>query len=254
MAHTDLPLSQHADEIRLNIERWNAKPSLRACYEAFYSRIVANFNTAISGLDVEIGAGIGNFKKFYPDVISTDVFPHPWVDQVEDAYSLSFADGSVRNLVLFDVFHHLRHPGRALEEFRRVLAPGGRVLIFEPDMGLLPRLVYGLGHHEPLGLDKTIQWTTDTDGTGESDYYAAQGNAYRIFVKGEHRSDLRGWASISVTRLAEWSYLLTGGFSGPSLCPAPLLPLYRVVDRVLGLLPSVFSSRVFIVMTKAAAS
>ncbi len=250
MSHTDLPLTQHADEIQANRASWDAKPSLRACYESFYQLIVENFSQNGSGIDIEIGSGIGNFKKFHPSVISTDVFPHPWVDRVEDAQALSFSDGSVRNIVLFDVFHHLRYPGKVLAEFHRVLAPGGRVLIFEPDMGLLPRIVYGLAHHEPLGLDRDITWVPPAGAAAESDYYAAQGNAFRIFVKGQHRDDLRAWSAITTKRIAAWSYLLTGGFSGPTLCPMPLLPFLRLVDRALSLVPALFSARLFVVLTK----
>ena len=66
--------------------------------------------------------------------------------------ALTFADESVANLILFDVWHHLEYPGTALAEFQRVLAKGGRLVIFDPAMGLLGRAVYGLCHHEPLAL------------------------------------------------------------------------------------------------------
>jgi len=40
------------------------------------------------------------------------------------------------------VFHHLEFPGTALAEFARVLRPGGRVVIFEPGLGVLGGFAY----------------------------------------------------------------------------------------------------------------
>lgn len=78
-----------------------------------------------------------------PDALATDLFPSPWIDQTENAYALSFADGSVSNLILVDVWHHLQYPGTALAEFHRVLGPGGHLIIFDPATGVLGRIVYG---------------------------------------------------------------------------------------------------------------
>ncbi len=81
---------------------------------------------------MEIGSGIGNIKHTIPHCLRTDLFPTKDIDQVENVYQLSFSDNSVSDLILFDVFHHLRYPGSALKEFQRVLLPNGRVIIFDP--------------------------------------------------------------------------------------------------------------------------
>jgi len=47
-------------------------------------------------------------------------------------YALPFADASFDHLLVRDVIHHLDRPERAMEEMRRVLAPGGRLDILEP--------------------------------------------------------------------------------------------------------------------------
>lgn len=49
------------------------------------------------------------------------------------AENLPFADGSVRGYRADKVFHMLREPGRAMAEARRVLAPGGRVVLVGQD-------------------------------------------------------------------------------------------------------------------------
>ncbi len=131
-----MDLAQHNIEIQRNLDCWKQKPILREIYQRFYILIAKYLNRSINGEIIELGSGIGNIKMIIPDAICTDIFKNPWIDRVENAYQLSFADGSISNLILFDVFHHLEFPGTALNEFHRVLQPSGRIIIFDPYISL----------------------------------------------------------------------------------------------------------------------
>ncbi len=243
--------SRHADEAELNLALWNKKPLLRQIYHGFHQRIAAELVDADGGINAELGSGIGNIREVIPDCLRTDIFPRPWLDGVENAYAMSFADASVANLVLFDVFHHLQYPGTALTECRRVLRSGGRVILFEPCVSMLGRLVYGPMHEEPLGLSEPIQWQSpEVFDPATAPYYAAQGNAWRLFVRNDPRPDLAGWRIVRVQRLAAISYVGSGGYSGPQLYPAALLSLMRGIDRICDLIPSLFATRLLVVLEK----
>ena len=142
--------NRHNKEINENLTYWQNKPILQTIYNDFYALIGVQVDRSQEGLIVELGSGIGNLKQHIPECICTDVFPNPWIDQVENAYRMSFADESVSNLILFDVFHHLEYPKAALNEFRRVLKPHGRVILFEPCISALGWIVYGAFHKEPV--------------------------------------------------------------------------------------------------------
>jgi len=58
-----------------------------------------------------------------------------------DAYDLPLADGSVDVVVSRMVFWTLHDPARALREWRRVLAPGGRVVVIDALHFAAPRTV-----------------------------------------------------------------------------------------------------------------
>jgi len=167
--------------MRRNKEAWERKPLLRVVYGQFYARIRENL-ARVPGSIVGLGSGIGAAKAFIPECITTDIFRNPWIDRRENAYSLSYRTGTVSNLILLDVFHHLQFPGTALAEFWKVLADGGRLILLEPGMGVLGKFIYGLLHHEPPGLRRPISWSApagfDPENAG---YYAAQGNATRVF-------------------------------------------------------------------------
>jgi SAM-dependent methyltransferase len=181
-----IEVGQHNLEIQANAEHWHRKPLLQRIYRDFYSEIAGELRSDLPGETVEIGSGIGNLKTVVPEALATDIFPNPWLDRIENAYAMSFEDVSVANLILFDVWHHLEYPGTALAEFHRVLAPEGRLIIFDPAMGILGRIVYGLFHHERLALKDEIRWRAPVGfSPGEMTYYAAQGNAQRIFFSGE---------------------------------------------------------------------
>ncbi len=195
---------------------------------------------------------MGNIKEHIPACITTDVFANPWLDAIENAYALTFSDHSVSHLILFDVWHHLEFPGSALREFHRVLQPGGRLIIFDPAMGLFGRIVFGLFHHEPLALHDPIVWDAPAYFSADTNrYYAAQGNASRIF--GGHAFDtrLKDWRVSEIRYFSALSYLASGGLRGPQLYPEALLPVLQAIDRMLSRIP-LLASRMLVVLEKQA--
>jgi SAM-dependent methyltransferase len=243
-------LEQHNLEIHENREHWRRKPLLQKVYGQFYREIARRIDGKIPGSIVELGSGMGNIKEHIPDCITTDVFTNPWLDRVENAYELKFGEGTVSHLVLFDVWHHLEFPGTALREFSRVLAGRGRLIVFDPAMGLLGRFVCGLFHHEPLGLSDQIRWEAPPGfSPTESGYYAAQGNASRVFGSDGFRDQLGAWRIAEIAYFSALAYLGSGGFRGPQLYPAKLLPLLNGVDSILSWLPSL-ASRMLVVLEK----
>ena len=246
-----MSISVHDELIEQNQEYWNKKPLL----QIIYRESLPFGRQPLSNLDnpkiVELGSGIGNIKMVIPDCLRTDLFPHPWLDQVENAYKLSFANETVSDLILTDVFHHLKYPGTALKEFHRVLRKGGRVIMLEPCISALGLIVYGLLHVEPIAITKPIQWFAPEDWSPENiDYYAAQGNATRIFTGRKFRSQLRDWQSIKTIRLSAISYAASGGYSKPQLYPTSALPLIQKVEKVLDPLPALFATRMVVILQK----
>lgn len=244
-----LPVGQHDVEIQANRRAWERKPRLQAVYRVFHELIASRLDRSVPGLIVELGSGMGAIKDVIPDCVTTDLFPNPWLERQENAYRLSFADGAVSNLILFDVWHHLRYPGTALEEFRRVLGPGGRVIVFDPAISLCGRVIYGLFHHEPIAMSLPITWTAPAGfKPDDADYFAAQGSASRIFWRREAPERLAGWTLLEATPLPSFEYFATGGFSGPQV---PGAGLWRLLDRTLRSWPNLFAARLLVVLKKA---
>ncbi|MCX7992008.1 MAG: class I SAM-dependent methyltransferase, partial [Proteobacteria bacterium] len=169
-------LFRYKDEIEINKALWERKGLLRKAYGDFYKKIKENLSSE-SGQILEIGSGIGAIKEIIPHCVLTDIVYTPYVNFVQSAYRLSIRDRCLSNIILFDVFHHLKFPLIALKEFSRVLKPKGRVIIFEPYISIFGYLVYGLMHKEPVGFNRKIIWNDKESDIKDNCYYSAQGNA-----------------------------------------------------------------------------
>jgi SAM-dependent methyltransferase len=242
------PLEQHQIEIEQNLARWRGKPLLQKIYASFYEKILQHIDVNTPGAVVEIGSGIGNLKAHLPRAICTDLFPNPWLDLVCDGYELPFASGSVSHLILFDVFHHLRCPRAFLNEARRVLTPQGRVILFEPFISAASYPVYGLLHHEPVAMKEPVSFVETYP--RPRDYYAAQGNATRLFFRGESRAWLNGWSVAHAEAFSAFSYLLSGGYSKPAMYPTGILSMIRGLDATLSCCPRLFGGRCLVELRK----
>ncbi len=243
------------DEILLELDQhnkiWNEKLLLREIYKDFYELIKKHLFVDKNGTIVELGSGIGKIKEVIQECICTDKFNSHYVDKSENAYALSYMDNSVSNLILFDVFHHLQYPGDALKEFHRVLSDSGRLLIFEPNLSLLGFLVYGLFHPEPLKVFEKIEWCNSNNSSplGQS-YYAAQGNATRIFCWEKCVRISTDWKVLKIIKIPAVSYVASGGYTGTQLYPSGALSFMRKIDSLCACLPFVFATRMLIVLEK----
>lgn len=127
-------------------QAWRAKPALRQYYQhEIFDRIIVEMRP---GSALEIGTGPGFFADYHPGMIGLDVMPSHARAIPGDVHAMPFTDGAFTNVVGVDVLHHLAHPGQALREIARVLAPRGRLILVEPWAGTLGRLFYRYLHHE----------------------------------------------------------------------------------------------------------
>jgi demethylmenaquinone methyltransferase/2-methoxy-6-polyprenyl-1,4-benzoquinol methylase len=62
-----------------------------------------------------------------------------------EAEALPYASHLFDRIMMVDAFHHLRHQERAAAELMRVLVPGGRLVVEEPDIGHVAVQAVALG-------------------------------------------------------------------------------------------------------------
>ncbi|HOZ36492.1 MAG TPA: class I SAM-dependent methyltransferase [bacterium] len=78
---------------------------------------------------LEIGCGDRYYDEFFPNKISIDFDPDRHPDLVADAHHLPFADNEFSVVLCAEVLEHLSDPPQAIAEMRRVLKPGGKLIL-----------------------------------------------------------------------------------------------------------------------------
>ncbi len=211
---------------------WQSKRVLRAVYEDCYRRMAAACGP---GRTLEIGGGTGNMKAFLSDIVSIDIQFATWLDVMADAHRLPFADASFRNVVMFDVLHHLERPRLFLGELARVLVPGGRLVVVEPAISPLSYVFYAYFHPEPVRLDEDP--LVEGEPSGRRDPYDSN-QAIPTLLFGRDRERLERLVPALTVRarylFSLFAYPLSGGFRRWSLLPARCVgPVLRLEDWLL---------------------
>jgi SAM-dependent methyltransferase len=148
---------------------------------------------------------------------------------------------------MLDVYHHLRRPAAFLDEARRALAPGGRVVMLEPYCSPLSSLAYRL-HHERLELD--ADGFAESDSTDPLDANLAQTTLAFYRQRDEYR---RRWPELPLVEerlLSLLVYPLSGGFTRRPLLPAGLYRPLSALERVLSPLLPLAAFRCLVVLER----
>ncbi len=125
------------------LDALDARPDATALRELGYRRLVPGEGETV--VDVGCGAGRAVAELGRLGVRAVGIDPDPdmlalarerWPDgefRAGEAYDLPLADGEVAGYRADKVFHELADPAAALAEARRVLAPGGRIVLVGQD-------------------------------------------------------------------------------------------------------------------------
>jgi len=231
---------------------WRERPLLRRVYADWYRAMVARLSP-VAGRSIELGSGIGQLRQFAGDRVAlTDVEQTKWADERVDALQLPDADGSLANIVMLDVFHHLADPARFLDEATRALRPGGRVIMAEPYCSPVSTLLYRRFHHERTDLDAD-PFASD-EATAAAPLESNQARPTLVFYR--HRVEfLQRWSGLALLeerRFAIATYPLTGGFSRRPLLPTWLYEPLRLLERGLSPLAPLLAFRCLVVLERRA--
>lgn len=209
---------------------WEERPVLRHLYRDWY-RLIAGNLSEVEGPTVELGSGIGRFKEVCPRALLTDVEPTRWAEAVVDAEALPYEDGTIANLVLFDVFHHLASPRRFLDEAQRALRPGGRVVLIDPYCSPVSTPAYKAFHHERTDLSGEA--FDDDAAVAAAPFASNQARATLAFFRGLPEFERR-WPELQIRKRCRFALIvfpLSGGFSGRRLVPMSLLSPLEFLER-----------------------
>ena len=227
------------------------KKLLRLIYRNYYKIISKYIHSDQNFKILEIGSGPGNVKEIISNCITSDQFIDSNIDQIESIYNLSFKDSSISNIIMLDVFHHLEFPALAVKEIHRVLVKKGRVIMIEPGMGLIPKMIFKIFHSEPLGLKIKIDWKKIPNFIPSPDsYFAAQSVPWRAFYNQELNLENK-FKKIQIKPFSDFAYLASGGYSYPSFYPIFLYKIIKKIDQFLTFLSKkIFSARILVVLSK----
>jgi SAM-dependent methyltransferase len=228
---------------------WEERPLLRQIYAEWYGAILDRLSP-VPGRSVELGSGIGKLRDYAGDRVElTDIEKTRWIDDEVNAMALPYEDGSVANLVMLDVFHHLPDPARFLDEAARTLAPGGRVVMIEPYCSPLSTPFYKYLHHERTDLSAD---PFAPDGSISAPMESNQARPTLIFYR--HRDEYRRrWPALALREQPRFAFLLypmSGGFSRRPLVPARLSAVLELVERGFRPLAPLLAFRCLVVLER----
>ena len=200
------------------------KKFLKNIYIDWYEMVRSELDTT-NGIILEIGSGAGFLQDVVPNVVTSEIMKVPQIAIILDALHLPF-DNSLGGVVMVDVFHHLCDASVFLQEASKALRKDGLLIMIEPWVTPLSRLIYSHLHHEPFEPE-TVEWSFHSSGPLSG---ANGALPWIVFERDRHIFEV-DFPSLIIKKIQPFMpirYLMSGGFT--TLFGAPSF-LYKPVKR-----------------------
>ena len=208
------------------------KPFRKRLYAEWYERMAAAVPPGDKPL-LEVGSGAGFLGAQLPHLVTSDLVAVPGVMLVLDARHMPFAAGTLRAILMTNVFHHISRPRAFLSEAARVVPPGGALIMLEPWLSWWSRFVYRRFHDEPFD-PSARQWEFAEGGRLTS---ANGALPWMVFQRDRamFEREFPEWRieAVDLSVGSPFRYLLSGGVSLVPLTPASSFGAWRLAERAL---------------------
>jgi SAM-dependent methyltransferase len=205
---------------------------------------------------LEVGSGASPMRRFYPNVITSDILELDYLDYIFDCHEIdrfaAFSDETFDAITLTNVLHHLRRPLEFLLRATAKLRPGGKIIATEPYFSFISTPIFKYLHPEQV---KLLIAKPELDEVGGPLATANIAIPWLMFVKHPRWvEELRAnylFEEKSFRPFSSLSYMATGGISHRIPLPAPIYRVLFHLDLAISrLLPRLFASFFTIVLTR----
>jgi len=207
---------------------------------------------------IELGSGVAASKDFIKakNFLTSDFNSYSWIDLKNiDALATPFPNDSLDFVISSNMIHHLAKPALFFSECRRILKPGGYLLIQEVHTSLLMRLVLRLMRHE--GYNELVDvYDKNLLCNDPNDPWSANNSIPKLlFKKEQFEKNFSDWRIVFDKKVEFLSFLNSGGVTAKTFyVPLPVLilkSLYRLDSILIKFLPEIFAFQRQIVVQKS---
>lgn len=220
------------------------KQFLKKLYTEWYQVFTNRTDNLPEGVLLEIGSGGGFIKELNQEIVTSDVIALPEIDMTFSATQIPLKNNSTAGIFMLDVLHHLPDCQQFFNEAKRILKPGGQIVMIEPANTAFSRIVYRNFHHEKFDANAK-QWKQKTANRLSA---ANQALPWIIFTRDVSTfRRLNPEFSIKKIQLhTPFRYVISGGLSYKALVPAAwfgtitsLEKLFRPLYRFLAMFQTI---------------
>lgn len=231
---TDLNNAERFIAHKKNLEN---KEMLKSCYVDFYKKILKlenKYSKEKGKVRIELGSGVGFFKKFDESIITSDVVYNRFTDKIIDADNLPFEKNSIDSIFGIFCFHHFQDQTNFLKNLEEKLKPGGLCILIEPYYGPLASMIYKRIHEsEYFDINEDFNFRPKNKTAMEK---ANQALSYIYFIKNKDIFE-RKFSQLSIKEEFVFNnylrFLFSGGLNFKKILPDFLTIILKILEKIL---------------------
>ena len=231
------------------------KTILKSCYIDFYNKLLSiEKKYSIkkkNDIRIELGSGVGFFKKYDNNIITSDVIKNKFTDKIINANKIPYKNNSIKTIFAILCFHHFKDPYKFLKDLEIKLKPGGLCILIEPYYSILAKIIYKNIHKdEYFDSNEKINLRIKNKTAMEK---ANQALSYIYFIKNKKKfsNDFRKLKIIEIYVFNNYlRFLISGGLNFKQLLPNFFNFFIILIEKLISPLKKIFGIHYLIVIKK----